>query len=193
MRVVAFNGSPREDGNTSILLRHVLRELEQEGISTELVQLGGRKISGCTACEECKRNKDGRCSVTDDVLNECFAKLVSADGVLIGSPTYFTDVTAEVKAFIDRAGYVARANDGLLQRKVGAAVIAVRRAGALHAFDSINHFFLINEMIVPGSTYWNVGIGWDKGQVEKDEEGLRTMKALGKNMAWAMKRLGGVQ
>ncbi len=189
MKVVAFNGSPREDGNTRILINYVLRELEQESIETELVQLGGLRIAGCTACEECKRNKDGRCSVTDDPLNEFLAKMVAADGIILGSPTYFTDVTAETKALIDRAGYVARANGGQLRRKVGAAVLAVRRAGSLHAFDTINHFFLINEMIVPGSIYWNVGIGWDKGQVEKDEEGIRTMKTLGKNMAWLLQKV----
>ncbi len=189
MKVVAFNGSPREDGNTSILLGYVLREIEAEGIETELVQIGGRKIAGCTACRECFRNQDRQCSVTDDILNDCFAKMAAADGIIIGSPTYFTDVTSETKALIDRAGYVARANGGLFRRKVGAAVLAVRRQGALHAFDSINHMFLISEMIVPGSTYWNVGIGGDKGAVEQDEEGIRTMQTLGRNMAWLIKRL----
>ncbi len=191
LSVVAFNGSPREDGNTSILLRYVLAELEAEGIATELVQVGGRQISGCTACQECKRNKDGRCSVTDDIFNDCFEKMVAADGILLGSPTYFTDVTAEMKALVDRAGYVARANGNLLRRKVGAAVVAVRRQGALHAYDTMNHLFLISEMIVPGSTYWNLGIGREKGDVERDEEGLRTMKTLGRNMAWLLKRLHG--
>ncbi len=189
MKVVAFNGSPREDGNTSILLNYVLRELEAEGIGTEFVQLGGRKISGCTACRECFRNKDRQCSVTDDVFNECFEKMIAADGLLLGSPTYFTDLTTEMKALIDRGGYVARANGGLFRRKVGAAVVAVRRQGALHTFDSINHLFLISEMIVPGSTYWNVGIGGDKGEVEKDAEGIQTMKNLGRNMAWLLKRI----
>ena len=189
MRVVAFNGSPREDGNTAILLRRVMAELERESIETEFVQIGGSKISGCTACMECERNKDRRCSVTDDVVNDCIEKILAADGVLLGSPTYFTDVTAEMKALIDRAGYVAKKNDSMFRRKVGAAVIAVRRAGSLHAFDSINHFFLINEMIVPGSSYWNLGIGREKGDVENDAEGLQTMKTLGQNMAWLMKRL----
>jgi multimeric flavodoxin WrbA len=189
MKVVAFNGSPRENGNTGILLRYVLGELAEEGIETELVQVGGRKIAGCTACRECHRNKDMQCSVTDDILNECFAKMVAADGFVLGSPTYFTDVTAEMKALIDRAGYVARANGGAFRRKVGAAVVAVRRQGALHVFDSINHLFLISEMIVPGSIYWNLGIGREPGEVEKDEEGIRTMKTLGRNMAWLLKKL----
>lgn len=189
MKVVAFNGSPKEQGNTSILLRYVLAELGQEGIETELVQVGGRQIAGCTACRECFRNKDMQCSVTGDILNECFHKMAAADGILLGSPTYFTDVTAEMKALIDRAGYVSRANGGVFRRKVGAAVVAVRRQGALHAFDSINHLFLISEMVVPGSSYWNIGIGHEPGDVEKDEEGIRTMKTLGRNMAWLLKRL----
>lgn len=191
MKVVAFNGSPREDGNTSILLKRVLDELEKEGVETELVQLGGRKISGCTACFTCAENQDQRCSVTDDVTNGCIEKMLAADGMILGSPTYFTDVTAEMKALIDRAGLVAKVNGGLFKRKVGAAVVAVRRGGALHAFDTINHFFLIGEMIVPGSSYWNLGIGLDKGDVENDAEGIQTMQTLGKNMAWLLKKLGG--
>jgi len=189
MKVVAFNGSPREDGNTGILLRYVLQEIEAEGIDTEIVQVGGRKIAGCTACMECIRNKDRRCSVTDDILNECLAKMIEADGILLGSPVYFSDLTPETKALIDRSGYVARANGGLFRRKVGAAVVAVRRQGALHTFDSINHLFLISEMIVPGSTYWNLGLGREKGEVEKDEEGINTMKNLGQNMAWLLKKV----
>lgn len=189
MKVVAFNGSPREDGNTSILLRYVLAELEAEGIGTELVQVGGRAIAGCTACEECRRNRDEQCSVTGDILNECLDKMVAADGILLGSPTYFADLTAEMKALIDRAGYVARANGSLLRGKAGAAVVAVRRAGSLHVFDSINHFFLISEMVVPGSSYWNLGIGRDKGDVNTDKEGIDTMKTLGRNMAWLLKRI----
>lgn len=191
MKVVAFNGSPREDGNTSILLKRVLDELQKEGVETELVQLGGRKISGCTACFTCAENQDQRCSVTDDVTNGCIEKMLAADGMILGSPTYFTDVTAEMKALIDRAGLVAKVNGGLFKRKVGAAVVAVRRGGALHAFDTINHFFLIGEMIVPGSSYWNLGIGLDKGDVENDAEGIQTMQTLGKNMAWLLKKLGG--
>ena len=191
MKVVAFNGSPRENGNTWILINYVLAELEKEGVETELVQLGGANISGCTACDTCKNNKDQRCSVTGDVVNDYIEKILAADGIILGSPTYFTDVSTEMKALIDRAGRVAKVNGDMFKRKVGAAVIAVRRGGALHAFDSINHFFLINEMIVPGSSYWNLGIGYDKGDVENDAEGIRTMKTLGQNMAWLLKRLPG--
>ena len=187
MKVIAFNGSARKDGNTAILLRHVMCELEKEGIETEMIQLSGSKIHGCLACRECSSRKDGRCSQKDDMGNEYIARMAEADGILLGSPTYVTDVSPEIKALIDRACLVARANNGMLRRKVGAAVVAVRRAGAIHAFDTLNHFFLISEMIVPGSSYWNVAIGRDIGDVERDAEGIETMRVLGRNMAWLIK------
>ena len=189
MKVVAFNGSPRQDGNTYRLLSRVLGVLRSEGVETELVQLGGTRIHGCSACFQCHARKDGRCVFEDDVANACIAKMCAADGVLLGSPTYFADITPELKALIDRAGFVTRANGNSLKRKVGAAVVAVRRGGEIHAFDSMNHFFLINEMVVPGSCYWNMAFGREKGEVEKDEEGMRTMTVLGENMAWLMKRV----
>jgi len=189
MKVVAFNGSARKDGNTTILLQYVLTELEQEGIETELVQLSGKKIHGCLACHSCFARKDGRCAQKNDEGNALIEKMVEADGILLGSPTYVTDVSPEIKALIDRACMVTRANGSLLRRKVGAGVVAVRRAGAMHAFDTLNHFFLISEMIVPGSSYWNIGIGREKGDVEKDAEGIETMKVLGRNMAWLLKQL----
>jgi len=190
MKVVAFNGSARRKGNTALLLDHVMAELNKEGIQTETVHLAGKSIQGCIACMKCHRNKDRRCTVDTDYLNECIAKMDAADGILLGSPTYFADVSTEMKALIDRAGMVAKANDDMFRRKVGAAVVAVRRAGAIHAFDSMNHFFLIGQMIVPGASYWNIGIGLDRGDVAADSEGLQTMDTLGQNMAWLMKRLG---
>lgn len=189
MKVVAFNGSARKDGNTAILIRKVFSELEAEGIETELIQLAGKTIRGCTACRKCYENKDQRCAVDNDIVNECIEKMVEADGIILGSPVYFSDITAEMKALIDRAGYVARANSDMLRRKVGAGIVAARRAGCIHALDSINHFFLIGQMIVPGSSYWNVGIGRAKGDVEQDEEGMKTMQTLGKNMAWLLKKI----
>jgi len=189
MKVVAFNGSARKDGNTAILLRYALGELKQAGIDTELVQLAGHNIRGCMACLKCFQNKDRRCSVTTDIFNDCVAKMFEADGILLGSPTYYTDVTSEMKALIDRAGFVNRANGDILKRKVGAAVTVARRAGSIHAFDTINHFFLINDMFVPGSSYWNIGLGKDKGEVEKDEEGIRTVKNLAQNMAWLLNKI----
>ena len=191
MKVVAFNGSARKNGNTAILTKIVLGELEKEGIETEMVQLAGKKIRGCIACMKCWENKDQRCSVTDDVLNSCIEKMIEADGIILGSPTYFANVSTELKALIDRAGMTSIANDRMFKRKVGAAVVAVRRGGAIHVFNSINHFFFIGQMIVPGSIYWNMGFGLDKGEVEKDEEGLDTMKVLGENMVWLLKKIQG--
>ena len=189
MKVVAFNGSARKDANTAILIRHVFAELEQEGIETELVQLSGKKIHGCLACRECSKRKDGLCAQKDDFGNECIAKMTAADGMILGSPTYVADVSPEIKALMDRACLVAGSNGALLRRKVGAAVVAVARAGAIHAFDSLNHFFLITEMIVPGSSYWNIAMGREPGDVERDTEGIATMHALGRNMAWLLKKV----
>lgn len=191
MNVVAFNGSGRKDGNTAILIRHVFQELEAEGIETELFQLAGRPIHGCRACYKCWEKKDGRCSFDDDVFNECLEKMVAADGIILGSPTYFGDLTPETKALMDRAGFVSKGSGDLLKYKVGSAIAVARRAGTTYVLDSINHFFLISQMIVPGASYWNLGIGRDKGDVEKDEEGLRTMKVLGQNMAWLLKKIHG--
>jgi multimeric flavodoxin WrbA len=190
MKVVAFNGSARRGANTAILLGHTLGELEREGIETELVELGGTKIHGCLACRKCSARKNRRCSQEeDDMGNLCIEKMDAADGILLGSPTYVADVSPEIKALMDRACLVSKANGGMFRHKVGAGVVAVRRAGAMHAFDALNHFFLISEMIVPGSSYWNIGIGHEPGEVEKDEEGIQTMKVLGQNMAWLLRKI----
>lgn len=191
MRALAINGSARKDGNTTMLLKTVLDELEKEGIQTELIELAGKKVRGCIACFKCMENKDRKCAVDTDYVNEVIGRMLEADCIILGSPTYFTDVTAEMKGLIDRAGMVARANGSALRMKVGAGVVAARRAGSIHAFDTLNHFFLINEMIISGSSYWNVAFGRMKGEVEKDEEGMATMKTLGKNMAWLLKKIAG--
>jgi multimeric flavodoxin WrbA len=191
IKVVAFNGSARKGGNTAILLGYVLKELEKEGIETELIEMSGVTIHGCLACRKCSTKKDRRCSQTGDMGNAYIEKMEQADGILLGSPTYVTDVSPEIKALIDRASLVSKANGSIFRRKVGAAVVAVRRAGAIHAFDTLNHFFLINEMIVPGSSYWNIGVGREIGDVERDEEGIQTMKILGQNMAWLLKKVNG--
>jgi multimeric flavodoxin WrbA len=191
MKVIGINCSPRKGGNTEILIKEVFRSLEANGIRTEFYQLGGKKVNGCIACMKCRKAKDGRCHQKNDVLNECIGKMVEADGILIGSPTYFSDLSTEAKALIDVAGYSLRGAGNPLKKKLGAAVVTARRAGGIHAFDSINHFFLINEMIIPGSSYWNIGIGKEKGEVVNDEEGLQTMRTLGENMAWLLKRLNG--
>ncbi len=189
MKVVAFNGSARKDGNTAILIRRVLQELEAEGIETELIQLADQQIHGCMACGTCRKLKNKECKIVNDNVNLYIQKMDEADGIILGSPTYFSMMSPELKALIDRAGFVAMGNDALFKRKVGAAVVAVRRAGGMNTFDAINNFFLISQMIVPGSLYWNIGIGRAVGDVLQDEEGMKTMETLGKNMAWLIKQL----
>ena len=188
MKVVAFNGSPRKDGNTFILINYVFRELEKAGIETELVQLSGKKLQGCIACYKCFENKDQKCSVKKDSLNKYIKKMMAADGIVLGSPTYYIDLTPEMKALIDRSGFVSRANGGLYRNKVGASVVAYRRSGAMHTVDSMNHFLLSQEIFIAGRA---VGIGKDKGDVEKVEEGMQMVKGLGQRMAWLMKKLYG--
>ncbi len=183
MHVIAINGSPRKGGNTSILIGHVFEELQAAGIGTERIQIGGRRIAGCRACYTCWKNKDKRCVIENDPLNDWLEAVLAADGLILASPTYFGDVTSEMKAFIDRAGFVTRANGMLLAGKVGASLAAVRRAGAIHALDTMNHLLLASRMFVPGSSYWNLGVGREIGEVENDAEGLRAMHDLGRDMA----------
>jgi multimeric flavodoxin WrbA len=184
MKAVAINGSPRRGGNTEILLKQVLDTLAGAGWETEFVQLGGEPIRGCQACFVCFERKNSQCSQKDTFFNECFQKMVSADAIILGSPTYFTDVSAEMKALLDRSGLVALANGGLFRGKIGASVVAVRRGGGTHAFDTMNHMFLMSGAIVPGSTYWNLGFGREKGEVADDEEATRNMADLGFTIAW---------
>jgi multimeric flavodoxin WrbA len=189
MKVLALNGSGRKDGNTHLLLKIVLDELQAEGIETELIQLAeGKPLQGCVACYQCMQRKNMQCAIESDSFNEYFARMSGADGLLLGSPVYFSDITAGMKAFIERCGLVSRANGGVLRRKVGAGVIAVRRAGSNHSLASLNYLFLISEMIIPGSSYWNMGFGRNPGDVMQDAEGIETMRTLGKNMAWLLKK-----
>jgi len=189
MKVVAFNGSARKGGNTALMLQMVLDEAEKEGIATELVELAGKNLSGCIACYKCFQTKDKRCAQEDE-MNGYIEKMLEADAIVLGSPTYFADVTANMKALIERCGMVSRANGDMYRRKVGAAVVAARRGGASHVFSSLNYFFFIGQMIVPGSNYWNMGFGLDKGEVKNDVEAVRTMETLGQNIAWLLKKLG---
>lgn len=189
MKVVAFSGSARKGGNTAQLLSLVLEELASQGVETELVELAGQKVPGCIACYKCFERKDGRCAVDNDIINEAIAKMAAADGILLGSPTYFADVSASMKALIERCGMVSRANGDMYRRKVGASVVAVRRAGAAHVFSSLNYFFLIGQMILVGSSYWNIGVGRQPGEVMDDEEGVKTMRDLGHNMAWLLHKM----
>lgn len=184
MYVLAVNGSPRKGGNTEILLKTALKPLEAAGWETDFVQIGGREMRGCMACGKCSEMQNMQCVNDKDNFNSIMERMARADALILGSPTYFTDVTSEMKALLDRSGYVALANNRAFQGKIGAAVVAVRRAGAIHVYDTINHMFLMNQMIVPGSTYWNLGVGRDKGEVEADTEGLNNMQNLGETIAW---------
>jgi multimeric flavodoxin WrbA len=186
-KVVAINGSPRKDGNTSILIRTILKEIEDEGIETETIQVGGKKVHGCLACMKCFENRDGKCVIDDDIVNTCIRKMREADGIILGSPVYFLDVTAEMKALIDRAGFVSYANGHPLRNKVGNVTVAVRRAGASRTADSMLHCLLANEMIVAGLPV--IGVGRDIGDVKNDAEGMDRAKHLGRSMAQLLKHL----
>ena len=189
MKVIGISGSPRKDGNTDTLIKTVFAQLEAEDIETELIRIGGKAIRGCLACNKCMEMKNDTCVINNDPINEIVQKLKEADGIILGSPTYFADVTAEMKAFIDRVGYVAIANGRMLKQKVGASVVAVRRGGSIHAFDTMNHLFQISGMYIVGSTYWNMVYGLQPGDVLNDEEGMANMEDLGKNMAHLIKQL----
>lgn len=195
MKVVAFNGSPHKNGNTAIALGIVLEQLQKEGIETEIVQVGGSGIKGCRVCLKCKQKKDGFCYGYEDdkydVLNTCAKKIYEAQGVIIGSPVYFGSLTPETKALVDRMGYIARSagSENPLKRKAGAAIAVVRRQGANATLEQINNLFALSEMIVPYSSYWNFAIGREKGEILNDAEGVGTLKKLGENMAWLLKKI----
>ncbi|TLU83306.1 MAG: flavodoxin family protein [Chlorobium sp.] len=192
MKVLLVNGSPRSEGNTSKLIKLAAETLESEGIETEIVQVGGTMIRGCLSCYRCVELKDRQCSTKNDNFNAIFNKMLEADGMILASPTYFADITPELKALIDRSGFVSRVNGNLFRHKAGAAVVSLRRGGGIHAFDSINHLFQISCMFMVGSTYWNLGFGGREGnEVEKDNEGLENMRDLGKSMAFLLKKLHG--
>lgn len=189
MKVLAINGSPRKGGNTSIMIDWALEEIAREGLSVEVEQIGGQVVHGCKACGACGRNQDMRCIQKDDPVNDLIAKMAEADGLILGSPVYFADLSPELKALIDRAGFVSMFNKGFMRRKAGAAVVVARRAGHVHTYDSINHFFGILGMFTVGSNYWNLGSALDKGDIRQDAEAEKTMRILGGNMAWLIKKI----
>lgn len=190
MKVLGINGSARKDGNTAMIMNQVFEELKKQGIETELVQFAGQIIEPCKACWACGEQKN--CVHRKDIFRETFEKMVEADGILLGSPVYSANVSAGMQAFLERAAVVCDMNRGSLNMKykVGASVAALRRGGVMPALDAMNHFFLNQEMIVVGSTYWNMVYGQMPGDVSRDEEGLLTMKNLGINMAYVLRKLG---
>jgi multimeric flavodoxin WrbA len=189
MNVIGINGSPRKGGNTETMIRKVFEPLEKAGIETELIQLGGQSVRGCMACYKCAEMKNNTCIMTKDPVNAIIKKMVEADGIILGSPTYFTDVTAELKALMDRAGFVGLNNKGLFRHKVGVGVVAVRRGGATHVLDTINHLFQISQMFIVGSTYWNMAYGLKPGEVSEDKEGMANMTDIGESMAFLLNKL----
>lgn len=191
MRVLGIAGSPRREGNTEILMKTALGVLEDEGLQTEFLSLADRPIKPCVACRGCFASDTIRCVQEDPAFEGILDKFAQADGILVGSPVYFGSATPQIMALLDRVGYVSRKHPQLLRRKAGAAIVVARRAGQNFTFAQLNYFFLISEMIVPGSTYWNVAFGREKGEVENDTEGMETVKNLARNMAWLMKRLAG--
>lgn len=184
IKVAAFNGSPRKQGNTYYALRTVADELEKEGIEVEIIQVGHKIIRGCLACSHCAKSEDGQC-VTDDELNAWVQKMKAADGILLGSPVYFSGIAGTMKSFLDRAFYSA--GSGALRHKVGAAVVAVRRAGGVAVLEQLNHYLNYSEMLIPASNYWHVIYGTAPGEAAGDAEGKQIMSILGQNMAWLMK------
>ncbi len=187
MKVVAFNGSPKAEGNTWHALKMVTAELEREGIETEIVHVGNKVVRGCMACGQCAQNRNEKCALPGDEVNDWIQKMKEADGIIIGSPVHYAAIGGTMKSFLDRAFYVAGVNDGMLRHKVGAAVVAVRRSGGLPTFNQLNNFLNYAEMLVPTSNYWNVIHGRAPGEVAQDEEGVQIMRVLGKNMAWLLK------
>lgn len=187
MKVLAFNGSPKKEGNTWHAIKMVTDELEKMNIETEIIHVGNKAIRGCTACSQCVKNKNEQCVQSGDEVNEWIQKMKRADGILFGSPVHYAAMAGTMKSFMDRAFYVAGANDGMLRHKVGAAVVAVRRSGGLPAFDQLNNFINYSEMLIPTSNYWNVIYGARPGEVTQDEEGVQIMRVLGQNMAWLLK------
>lgn len=188
MKVVAFNGSPRSNGNCSFLIQNFFAPLHESGIETELVQIGGKAVHGCSACMTCRTLHPGFCVFDDDFVNSAAQKCREADGIVIASPTYYANVSTEIKAFMDRVGILLGPEE-VLKRKPAAAIVSVRRAGAVNVFDAINHFFAINGMMIVGASYWNMGFGREKGECLNDEEGLRNMRILGENFAWLLSKV----
>jgi multimeric flavodoxin WrbA len=187
MNVVAFNGSPKKNGNTALALQTVAEQLESNQIHTEIVHVGNQLIHGCIACGKCAENNNDQCAFRNDNVNEWIQKIVNADGLLLGSPVYFAGINGTLKSFLDRAGYVLARKRATLRYKVAAAVVAVRRSGGSAALDTLNHYIQFFEMIQPAANYWNIVHGRTPGEILKDEEGQQILKTLGNNMGWLMK------
>lgn len=189
MKVIAINGSTKKNGNTSIIIKAVFSELKKSDIETEMIDLDNNKISGCIGCGHCFKSKDNKCVFRNDIVNECIEKMAEADGIILASPVYFADVTANMKALLERVGMVSKANDNIFKHKIGASVVAVRRGAATRAFDTMNYFLHYNQMYLVGGTYWNMVYGEEAGEVFNDAEGMKNMESIGQNMAWLLRKI----
>jgi len=186
VKILGVVGSPRVGGNTELLVLETLKAAEGEGAKTELIRLAGKEIKPCDACQTCRRTGD--CHIEDD-FKEIFERMVEADGIILASPVYFGSATPQLKALIDRAGRISGMKGRVFENKVGGPLVVARRAGQNFTLAQLMFFFLHQGMIVPGSTYWNMAFGREKGEVTKDEEGLRTARNFGKKMVWLIKRI----
>jgi len=188
IRILGIVGSPRVGGNTERLVAEALKAAGEDGAETELLGLADREVKPCDACRSCR--KTGECRVKDD-FRSIFDKMIQADGIILASPVYFGSATPQIKTVIDRAGYLSVAKGRVFENKVGGAMVVARRAGQNFTLAQLMFFFLHQGMIVPGSTYWNIAFGREKGEVAKDEEGLQTARNFGKKMVWLIRRVKG--
>ncbi|MEM3420985.1 MAG: flavodoxin family protein [Candidatus Hadarchaeum sp.] len=189
IKILGIVGSPRAGGNTEILVNETLKAAAEEGANTELLRLCDKEIKPCDGCRACRKTRE--CWINDD-FRPVFDKMVESDGIIIASPVYFSSATPQVKALIDRAGYLSIARGRVFENKVGGALVVARRAGQNFTFAELLFFFLHQGMIVPGSSYWNVAFGREPGEVLKDGEGIETARNFGKKMVWVIKRLKGL-
>jgi len=189
MKAIAITGSPRKNGNTEILAKYTLDAIKAEGLATELISLAGLDIQPCIACSVC--SEEERCPIEDDLL-PIYQKMKEADAIILASPVYFGSATSQIKSLMDRTGTIAKRNNNPFEGKVGGALVVARRAGQNFTFAQLNYWFQILGLYVPGSTYWNIAFGNQKGEVEQDEEGLKTAYNFGKNIAFLVKKVRGI-
>ena len=187
MKVIAINGSPKENGNTAQALQILLAEVEKKGIDTELITIGNNMIHGCIGCGKCRDAQKGICvAFPNDAVNELLPKLIAADAMVLGSPTYFAGINGTMKSFLDRVFYVAFGHGGLFRLKYGVAVAVLRRGGGTAAFDELNKYFQISEMTIASGCYWTAVHGRVPGELLQDLEGLRVLRVQGRNLAYLM-------
>jgi multimeric flavodoxin WrbA len=189
MKALIISGSPRKNGNTETLARRCAGKLGEAGIAADVVLLRGKTIKGCTACGTCRKTRDRTCSIKNDDFHPVFEMMQAADIIVVASPVYFGSATPETMALLDRAGYVSRGNGNLFSRKIGGPIAVARRAGQNFTFAQLLYWFTINDMIVAGSSYWNIAFGGAPGDVERDREALDTVDRFAENLAWLAKRL----